>query len=107
MFITAIYILVSCIIVVFINIVYLIIVNKFVNRRNKFSTFECGIDLITSLRLPFSLHFYFVSIIFLIFDVELMMILPFVFCFKLFNIINIFIIIYILILFIILRFFYE
>jgi len=101
------YIVVSCIIVTFLNIIYLIIVNKFVNRRNKFSTFECGIDLITSLRLPFSLHFYFVSIIFLVFDVELIMILPFVFCFKLFNIISMFIIIYVLILFIILRFFYE
>ncbi|CAH0385705.1 unnamed protein product [Bemisia tabaci] len=47
-----------------------VINKKSINAREKFSTFECGIDLITSLRLPFSLHFYFVSIIFLIFDVE-------------------------------------
>nr|AAS77768.1 NADH dehydrogenase subunit 3 [Bemisia argentifolii]ALR69391.1 NADH dehydrogenase subunit 3 [Bemisia tabaci]ANH54416.1 NADH dehydrogenase subunit 3 [Bemisia tabaci]ATJ03318.1 NADH dehydrogenase subunit 3 [Bemisia tabaci]ATJ03331.1 NADH dehydrogenase subunit 3 [Bemisia tabaci] len=107
MFMTINYIVVSCMIVTFLNMIYLMIVNKFVNSRNKFSTFECGMDLMTSLRLPFSLHFYFVSIIFLVFDVELMMILPFVFCFKLFNMMSMFMMIYVLMLFIILSFFYE
>nr|YP_009027755.1 NADH dehydrogenase subunit 3 [Bemisia afer]AHC02248.1 NADH dehydrogenase subunit 3 [Bemisia afer] len=54
--------------------------------RVKFSTFECGMDILSDLRLPFSLHFYFVSIVFLIFDVELMLILPFVFCLKMISI---------------------
>nr|AAS77764.1 NADH dehydrogenase subunit 3 [Aleuroplatus sp. PB-2004] len=45
----------------------------------KYSVFECGFDPLSALRLPFSLNFYFITIIFLIFDVELVLILPFVF----------------------------
>nr|YP_010254926.1 NADH dehydrogenase subunit 3 [Pealius machili]QUA05865.1 NADH dehydrogenase subunit 3 [Pealius machili] len=47
--------------------------------NNKSSTFECGFDVMSNLRLPFSLNFYIISIIFLIFDVELILLMPFVF----------------------------
>nr|AAS77043.1 NADH dehydrogenase subunit 3 [Aleurochiton aceris] len=53
--------------------------------RNKNSTFKCGFDLLSSLRLPFSLHFYVISIIFLIFDVELILLMPFIFVMKMNN----------------------
>nr|QCW07972.1 NADH dehydrogenase subunit 3 [Aleyrodidae sp. JXCHN01] len=56
---------------------------KMKTEREKFSVFECGFDLLSSLRLPFSLNFYFIIIIFLIFDVELVLLLPFVFNMKL------------------------
>nr|AXI95997.1 NADH dehydrogenase subunit 3 [Bemisia tabaci]AXI96010.1 NADH dehydrogenase subunit 3 [Bemisia tabaci] len=101
------YVMVSCLLVSMINLLYMLISKKAVNSREKFSTFECGMDLMASLRLPFSLHFYFISIVFLIFDVELMLILPFVFCFKLFNMMSMFLMIYMLVLFIVLGFFYE
>nr|ARJ63883.1 NADH dehydrogenase subunit 3 [Bemisia emiliae] len=104
---TILYTSISMMLVGLINMIYLMMKTKSLNCREKFSTFESGMDLMASLRLPFSLHFYFVSIVFLIFDVELMLILPFVFCFKLFNVMNMFLMIYMLILFMMLGFFYE
>nr|QPB46190.1 NADH dehydrogenase subunit 3 [Bemisia tabaci] len=107
MLMTIIYIVITILLASLINVIYLMMKSKAINFREKYSTFECGMDLMNSLRLPFSLHFYFISIVFLIFDVELMLILPFAFCFKLFNMMNTFVMIYMLMLTLILGFFYE
>jgi NADH-ubiquinone oxidoreductase chain 3 len=49
----------------------------FIERKNPNSSFECGIENNLLTRTPFSLQFFLIGLIFIIFDLEVIIILNF------------------------------
>nr|ALO71174.1 NADH deshydrogenase subunit 3 [Sunius melanocephalus] len=75
--------------------------------REKSSPFECGFDPKSNARMPFSLQFFLIAIIFLIFDVEITLLIPLIMTLKISNILNFFLISLIFILILILGLYHE
>merc|ERR1712140_61830 len=67
--------------IVLVAVVFLlgVLFSKKINfYEEKISPFECGFTPIFNARLPFSIRFFLISLVFLVFDVELIILFPFI-----------------------------
>nr|AJD22700.1 NADH dehydrogenase subunit 3 [Colletes gigas]QLI42501.1 NADH dehydrogenase subunit 3 [Colletes gigas] len=72
-------ILFICIMLILMNLYFNIMLKK---NREKSLPVECGFDPLINKRLPFSINFFLISLVFLIFDVEIVLIMPMIFILK-------------------------
>jgi len=98
----------SLVIIFLLTFISLIFLGSILNNNlNKISIFECGFITIRRSRIHFSLRFFLVVLLFLIFDMEIILFVPIRICREYINIEQIVFIIVIIILILLVGLFYE
>merc|ERR1712087_193628 len=80
------FILTSILLVILVFLLGVLFRKKINFYEEKISPFECGFTPIFNARLPFSMRFFLISLVFLVFDVELVILFPFIINISLSNI---------------------
>jgi len=60
--------------VIIISLIY--VISPKAPQSEKLSSYECGFDIFGSAHTSFDIHFYLVAIIFIVFDIEVLYLLP-------------------------------
>jgi NADH-ubiquinone oxidoreductase chain 3 len=66
-------IFISSFLVLTLKLIRILISEKSILRREELTAFECGFDTHTLSRVPFSLRYFFLTLIFLLFDLEVVL----------------------------------
>jgi len=73
MFVIMLSVLFSILLVLLLKLVNFLISEKSILNREEITAFECGFDTHSLSRVPFSLRYFFLTLIFLIFDLEIVL----------------------------------
>nr|AVW86111.1 NADH dehydrogenase subunit 3 [Melaenis sp. YZ-2018] len=76
MLLTSLSLFVALVVPVAVLSIALIITFRSSEDREKCSPFECGFDPKSNARIPFSMRFFLLAVIFLVFDIEIVLLMP-------------------------------